>query len=204
MIINLDDYSPNSVYHLMTQSLIPRPIAWVLTQNNDGETHNLAPFSYFTAVSSNPPLIMFSAMAKASDGTPKDTVSNILREKQFVVHIATAEQIDSVQQTAAPLPYGESELAASQLKLCDFEKTGHQRLVDAPIAMACELYQQQSIGDAAQTLIFGKIIQLYIDDSVVNVDNQRISIDPAAVSPLARLGAGQFADITHIRRPKSN
>lgn len=71
MDINLDDLSSTEVYYTMTETLVPRPIAWVLSENLSG-SYNLAPFSYFTAVCSNPPLIMIS-VGKKPDGSPKDT-----------------------------------------------------------------------------------------------------------------------------------
>lgn len=195
MIIDFKDYSPNAVYHLMTQAIVPRPIAWILTQNADGKTHNLAPFSYFSGISSNPPLLLFSAMPKDINGTPKDTVENIRREKQFVVHIADNQQLAAVEKSAEPLDYGESEVAANHLTLCAFEQTGLQRLTDAPIAMACTLYQEQSVGDTPQTLIFGRITHLYVNDLAANSDGKRIQIDAEILNPLARLGAGKFAHI---------
>lgn len=200
MLINLGDYSPEATYHLMTQSIIPRPIAWILTKNIDGKSHNLAPFSYFTAVSSNPPLLMFSAMSKDTSGTPKDTIRNIRREKQFVVHIASSQQLAAVENSSKTLDYGESEVTANELSLCDFTNTGQQRLTDAPIAMACTLHHEQSIGNAPQTLIFAQLTHLHIADAAANVNNNRITIDAEQIEPLARLGLGYFADIDNIRR----
>ncbi|MET0093908.1 MAG: flavin reductase, partial [Sedimenticola sp.] len=75
MNIDLSEMPPGQVYFTMTQALIPRPIAWVLSENADGG-HNLAPFSYFSAVSSEPPLVMLS-IGRRPDGTPKDTAANI-------------------------------------------------------------------------------------------------------------------------------
>lgn len=202
MIIDFKDYSANATYHIMTQAIVPRPIAWVLTQNTDGKTTNLAPFSYFTAVSSDPALLMFSVMPKEPGGTPKDTLKNILANQQFVVHIAHSRQLAAVQNSAEPLSYGDSEVEANDLALCDFAQTGQQRLVDAPLAMACQLYQIQNIGDTQQQLVFGQITHLFVDDSAVTNNKNRISIDANSVSPPVRLGAGFFADIHHIRRVK--
>lgn len=200
MIIDMSDYSPNAIYHLMTQSIIPRPIAWILTKNADGKSHNLAPFSYFTAVSSNPPLLMFSAMPKDVNGTPKDTINNIRREKQFVVHIASSWQLAAVENSGKSLDYGESEVDANQLNLCEFTNAGQQRLSDAPIAMACTLYQEQHIGNTPQTLVFGQLTHLYVADIAASVNHNRITIDAKQIEPLARLGLGCFADINNIRR----
>jgi len=89
MQIPLDTLSPNRVYHLMIQSIVPRPIAWILSDNGDGSL-NLAPFSYFNAVCSDPPVLMVSIGRKA-DGGDKDTARNLVERKHCVVHIPHRE-----------------------------------------------------------------------------------------------------------------
>jgi len=116
MIIDFSNYSASQRYHLMTQTIIPRPIAWALTAsnlnslplNNNNEI-NLAPFSYFTAVSSEPAILMIS-VGKKPNGDAKDTLVNVLKNKKMVIHIASEQQAELVTQTAATLPYGQSEL----------------------------------------------------------------------------------------------
>lgn len=201
MIINLQEMSPSSTYHLLTQTVIPRPIAWVLSKNTTGADYNLAPFSYFTAVASDPALLMLSFAVKDETHTHKDTLSNILKQKQFTVHIATNEQMQAVQDTATPLPYGESELALIPQQLTDFAGTSLQRLEQVPIAFACELYEHQTIGNQSQHLIFAQVKHCYIDDHAVTVDGKKIRVDAATIDPLARLGLGQFCHIEDIRRP---
>lgn len=201
MIIDLQTFSPSATYHLLTQTVVPRPIAWVLTDNADGNSHNLAPFSYFTAIASDPPLLLFSAVVKDKSNEQKDTVINILREKRFTIHIATTEQMQAVQATANPLPYGESELLACNLSVCELTE-GFMRLQTAPIAMACSLYETQTLGNAPQTLIIGQVHHTYIDDSCVSTDGQRITVNTTALSPLARLGLGQFATLGEILKPR--
>ena len=85
MYLDLSQLSASQVYFTMTQTLIPRPIAWVLSDNGN-DSLNLAPFSYFNAVSSDPPLIMLSVGFKP-DGTHKDTAINIEQRKDFIVHL---------------------------------------------------------------------------------------------------------------------
>ncbi|PIE45438.1 MAG: hypothetical protein CSA44_02380 [Gammaproteobacteria bacterium] len=194
MIINFAEHSANSTYHLLTQLIIPRPIAWVLTRNSEdaGEPYNVAPFSYFNAVASAPPLLMLSCAPKP-DGQLKDTAVNILRDKQFVVHIPSQNQLASVQETAAPLPYGQSELTGSNLSTTGFAGSNLPRIARCPVAFNCQLYRTEVIGDAPQTLIFGEITAAYITDTAVNRDGKRLTIDSQQLSPLARLGAGRFA-----------
>ena len=111
MHIDLSSLNSRRVYHLMTQTIIPRPIAWVLSINED-KSHNLAPFSYFNAVCSDPPLMMLS-MGKKPDGSSKDTVTNLQVGAECIVHIAHAAQAEVVTQTAASIAYGDSEVTAS-------------------------------------------------------------------------------------------
>ncbi len=199
MIIDLNDLTPSQTYHLMTQSIVPRPIAWVLSQNKEKGSYNLAPFSYFCGVSSNPPLLMFSVAPK-DDGTMKDTVINIIREKEFVVHIADSSQLQAVQDSAQPIAYGESELDLTGQQLTTFMQTSLPRLADCSIALACQLYEKQHIGNIEQTLIFGEITHSYIKDTITDTDGKRIRIDAEKLSPLCRLGLGQFANTTDIRQ----
>ena len=114
MIINFSDYSASQRYHLMTQTIIPRPIAWVLTnsgnENNKLNNLNLAPFSYFTAISSEPALLMLSVGKKPNEEM-KDTLTNVVNNKKMVIHIAGENLADIVTQTSASLAHGDSELA---------------------------------------------------------------------------------------------
>jgi len=204
MQLNFSDLSANHRYHLMTQTIIPRPIAWVLTDSGD-ENYNLAPFSYFTAVSSKPALLMIS-VGKKPNGDNKDTLTNVLKSKKMVIHIASEHQADIVTKTAATLAHGESELANSGLSTSVFDDFSLPRLTQCDIAYGCELYEIKELGDVPQTLIFVEIKQLYINDTVVSQDaKERLNIAADKVKPLARLGGGEYASITapfSIQRPE--
>lgn len=191
MILELSSLSPNSVYHTMTQCLLPRPVAWVLSDNGDA-SYNLAPFSYFTAVSSDPPLIMLS-IGKKPGGELKDTRANILQRKAFVVHIAASAQLDDVNDSSAGLPAGVSELQQLGLETRAFDGFHLPRVAGCPVAMACELYRSEDI-TASQALIFGQVKRIYLDDAVISTDDKgRTKIDAALVDPIARLGADEYA-----------
>lgn len=204
MIIDFSELSANQIYHTMTQALIPRPIAWVLTDNGD-QSYNLAPFSYFTAVSSNPPLVMLSIGRKA-DGGPKDTVANIERSGRFVIHIPHSGQMDQVNSSAASLAHGESEVEWLQLPLTGFDGFELPRLKECRLAMACELYEIKPIGELPQTLVFGKVTSLFVDDEMLSKDEKgRYRIEAQLVDPLGRLGANEFVLLGEIQsciRPK--
>jgi len=203
MQLDFSEFSSSERYHLMTQTIIPRPIAWALTDSEKG-SYNLAPFSYFTAVSSEPALLMLS-VGKKSNGDNKDTLTNILNNKKMVIHIASVEQAELVTQTAKTLAHGESELTDTGLTTTVFEHFSLPRLSDCELAFGCELYETKQLGDAQQTLIFVQVKQLYINDRVVSKDiNNRLSIDATKVAPLARLGGGEYASIAKpfaLQRP---
>ncbi|NQZ83513.1 MAG: flavin reductase family protein [Colwellia sp.] len=207
MIINFSDYSASQRYHLMTQTIIPRPIAWVLTKSTNDDNYqdnhhqdnlNLAPFSYFTAVSSEPALLMLS-VGKKPNGELKDTLVNVLKNEKMVIHIASKNQADIVTQTAATLEHGESELANISddiLHTVPFEGFELPRLAQCDIAYGCELFEIKEIGDVPQTLIFVEIKQLYVSAKITTVNDGRVKIHADSVNPLARLGASEYSGIT--------
>ena len=195
MQLNFNDFTPLQIYHLMTQTIIPRPIAWILTDSGD-KNYNLAPFSYFTAVSSAPPILMFSA-GKKPNGDIKDTVQNIKNTKRCVVHIASETDADLVTQTAATLAHGESEVSTNNIALTDFTGFELPRIQQCDIAYGCELFEIKELGDTPQNLVFLKINTLYLGDKVVELDTkERIKVHADKVAPLGRLGGGEYAGIS--------
>ena len=204
MQIQLSELSPAEIYHLMTQTIVPRPIAWVLTESSESN-YNLAPFSYFSAVSSAPPLMMFS-VGKKPNGDDKDTVVNVTKTKKMVIHIASDDMYKDVTQSAATLEHGESELALTGLKTTKFEGFDLPRLNDCKVAFGCKLYEIQHLGQAPQTLVFAEIETIYVADDVVVKDAKgRDKIQSDLIKPLARLGAAEYASFGEIieqQRPK--
>jgi flavin reductase (DIM6/NTAB) family NADH-FMN oxidoreductase RutF len=204
MQIDFSEFSATERYHLMTQSIIPRPIAWALTDSGNN-SFNLAPFSYFTAVSSQPALLMLS-VGKKPNGEDKDTLANIIKNKKMVIHIASVNQAELVTQTAATLAHGESELDNTNLTTVPFERFSLPRLAECDIAFGCELYEIKELGDAAQTLIFVEVKQLYLSDAIATKNEKnRITINANQVAPLARLGGGEYAGLSEsfsLQRPQ--
>lgn len=203
MIIDFSDLSPNRIYFTMIQSLVPRPIAWVLSDNGN-DSLNLAPFSYFNAISSDPPLLMLS-VGKKPDGSIKDTRLNIIERNEFVIHIPHREMAAAVTETSRSLAAGESELDRVDLATVPFENFRLPRLQDCRVAFACERYRVEDI-TTNQAMILGEVKALYIDDSVVEQqDKGRVKIHADKVDPLTRLGGdeyGTLGEIITIPRPK--
>ena len=208
MQIDFGSISPNQRYFTMTQTVIPRPVAWVLSDNggdNGNYSYNLAPFSYFNAICSDPPLLVLS-VGKKPGGEKKDSIVNIAERGKFVVHIPHWELAESVTETSRTLVHGDSELDRVDLSLIDFPGFDLPRIAECRVAYACELYQLQEVGSVPQTLIFGEIKQLYLDDTVVRQDEKgRLTVDALKVDPLSRLGGadyGRLGEIKSVPRPK--
>lgn len=187
MIINTKEKTSNENYHLMTQTIVPRPIAWIISDNGN-ETYNLAPFSYFNAACTEPPLITIS-ISKKIDTSKKDTWTNIEQRKKFVVNIASAEMKDNVLKTAETLAFGESEIDYAGLETTPFDdEISFPRIKLCKVALYCSLFQIVELGSLPQGLLIGEIHKFFIDDSLVESTNGRLIIDPFALNPLARLG----------------
>ncbi|WP_101758363.1 flavin reductase family protein [Oceanicoccus sp. KOV_DT_Chl] len=203
MHLDLDELSPNRVYYTLIQTLIPRPIAWVLSDNGN-DSFNLAPFSYFSGVASDPPLLMIS-VGKKPDGSLKDTRVNIIERSEFVVHIAHREMAPLVTESSRVLPAGESEQERLALETVAFGDFRLPRLKDCRVAMACERYRVEDI-TGTQAMILGQVKAIYIDDAVITEDDQgRAKIHADKIDPITRLGGdeyGLFGDIISVPRPK--
>lgn len=199
MQIKLDELPAPQVYFTMTQTLLPRPIAWLLSENTDGG-YNLAPFSYFNAVCSDPPLAIVS-IGKQDDGRDKDSIRNIRERHEFVIHIASDDQLKVLNQTSATLPPGQSEVEANELELTRVRGLRMPRLSDCRIAYFCECHDIQMIGSKKQqSLLFAEIRQIYIDDGCAEINDQgRLKVHADRVRPLSRLGASEYASFGEVR-----
>lgn len=209
MHIKLDTLAPTAAYALMTQTIVPRPVAWVLTGNAD-KSLNLAPFSYFNAICSNPPMIMLS-IGTHPDGREKDTRRNIEARSEFVVHIAHQQQAALMTATSASFQPDISELDqaaenfdAHELRLDAMPGSSLPKLAECRIAFACHYEQTHTIGN--QAVIFAHIDDIWLDDSIVGEDAKgRLSVDAAALDPLGRLGGGEYltaGKVITIERPQ--
>jgi len=203
MHLSFTELSPRQIYRLMTQTIVPRPIAWVLSDNGDGG-FNLAPFSYFNGICSTPPLCMISVGHKR-DGSKKDTWRNIEERADYVLHITSAEHAELVSATAASLPHGESEITASGLSTAPLEGSRLPRVVGPKVALVCRKHRILELGEGPQGVIFGEITAAWIDDEVVLETDGNPLLDPRRLDPLSRLGGndyGTLGDVRSVERPR--
>ena len=204
MILDLSELKPAQVYFHMIQTLIPRPIAWVLSEIEQ-DKYNLAPFSYFNAVCSDPPLIMLS-VGKKPDGSFKDTRVNIEQRKDFVVHIAHREVLDELNRSSATLAANVSELDQLGIETTAFEGSRLPRIRACKIAYACECYQIHELGSTPQSIIYGNVKHIFIDDEIISSNEKgRLKVHADRLEPISRLGANEymsFGEVISLARPK--
>ena len=182
------DLSQEAAYKLLIGSVVPRPIAWISTLSRFGKV-NLAPFSAFTFLSSKPPMIGVSIGRR--DGKLKDTATNILRDREFVVNVADMALIKSLHRSS--FPYDEHESEAEQLGLVTAasREIRPPRIVDAPINLECTLHQALEFGDDQAQLFVGEVRWFYVRDPLC-VNGK---IDSFALDPIARLGGPHYAGL---------
>ncbi|MBC7426988.1 MAG: flavin reductase family protein [Bacteriovorax sp.] len=155
-------------YKFLIGSILPRPIAVVSTLNEDG-TNNLAPFSFFTAVSAKPMIIAFSPMIKSSTGTMKDTPRNIFREKEFVINILSESIVEKVNKTSMELPYGDDEFLFAGLTPIASEKIKARRMKESLIHFECIYRDHLSYGDqpGCGSIITGEVVKVHIAEEIL-------------------------------------
>ena len=197
MVIDPGTMGWGDVYKYLIGAVLPRPIAFVSTVDEEGRT-NLAPFSFFTVVAANPPTICFSTMRRGSDGAKKDTLRNIEATKEFVVNIVSESFVEQMNKTAAELPHGESEFDFSGLTPVASTKVKAPRVQESHVHLECRLTQIVEVGGdeaGAASLILGEVIALHVDESVHRGDG-KVGIDTAALQPLGRLAGNDYVRVT--------
>jgi len=182
--------SPRDAYRLMISCIIPRPIAFVTTLSRDGIT-NLAPFSFFNGVSSDPPVVSISVASKR-DGSRKDTWRNIEETGEYVINVVVPELMDAVIIGARELPHGVSELDLSGLKTLPSTKVKPPRLADSPINLECSLLRIVEVEETA--LILGRVVMIHAKDEIV--DGGRV--DPRRLTFVGRLGDDLYCRVNDL------
>ena len=188
-------------YKLLIDSIIPRPIALVTTLNQDASV-NAAPFSFFNIVNNHPPMVAIAV--QRAGGKRKDTALNIERTGDFVVHITDEDNVQDINETAAPLAYGDSELSRTELSLLTSTTIKTPGIKDAKMRFECKLSQMILLGDVLDgaDLIIGEIVTYHIDDSIYEGD---FKINPHALQAVSRLAGNDYAKlegIFTIKRPE--
>ena len=161
MIIDFHDLELKQRYKIMSRTIIPRPIAWIVTE---GKALNIAPFSYFMALSSNPPTLIVSIGHK-KDGTPKDTLKNILEYKKCTICSVTPKHLSAMEATSESLPEEISEAEHFGIATKKIHPDFPPIVEDSPSAFFCSLYQVVDLEGSKTIPLILKIESYYVDDS---------------------------------------
>lgn len=196
MLLDPRQLPTNQVYRFLISAVVPRPIAFVSTLSLSG-TANLAPFSYFNAVSSEPPLVAIAIADRADD--PKDTLRNIRETREYVVNIVSESLLDAMVRTAGEWPRAVSEFGPSGLTPAPSERVRPPYVAESPLQLECTLYREVPLGNSF--LMVGEVVLARVRDDVM-VDGR---VDPARLAPVGRLGGELYAPLGPVlkrSRPK--
>ena len=201
MLIDVAESNFLDVYHLLVGLVTPRPIAWVTTIDPDGRV-NLAPFSFFNAFGANPPVVVFSPTLRR-DGGKKDTLRNVEATGEFVLNAAVEPLAEKMNLSSKELPYGQSEVDLTGLRLLPSVKVKPPRIAETPVTMECRLLQIVLLGKGpiAGNLVIGEILVMHIDEAVLDGKGR---IDPRKLQTIARLGGDYYcrtSDLFEMKRP---
>ena len=191
MIIDPDSLDPQSRYKLLIGSVVPRPLAWTSTMNRKG-VHNLAPFSFFTVASRNPPMLCIS-VGPRTDQPPdtKDTLSNIEEMKEFVINIVSLPLWNAMYESSRTHPPEADEFEKAGLTAAGCEVVRAPRVEEAAVSMECVLERVLELG--TDHLVIGRMVRFHVRDELY--ENGRI--DVAKLQPLGRL-AGNYTKVETI------
>ncbi|MGA7521922.1 MAG: flavin reductase family protein [Acidobacteriaceae bacterium] len=196
--------APENLYKLMIGVIVPRPVAFVSTMDEQG-VRNLAPFSYFTGCSTNPPVVCFVCAVRSGPRPSKDTLRNILATQEFVVNIVSEDFAEKMNLTSAEVPPDVDEFVLAGLTPLDSELIRPPRVAESRVHLECRLRQVVAISEqpGGGNLILGDVLRFHIDESIV----ENFRIDPDKLNAIGRMGGPTYVR-THDRfnmiRPKAD
>jgi flavin reductase (DIM6/NTAB) family NADH-FMN oxidoreductase RutF len=171
MELDLEGKHANRAYAMLASLVMPRPIAWVTTLGPDGVV-NAAPFSFFNCLGADPPILGFCP-GDREEGVPKDTARNIRLNHEFVVNLVDETVAEAMNQTAASLPYGVSELKSAGLTTAPSTTVKPPRVAESPASFECHEWGTLQIG--GNRLIIGLVKRLHVRDELFDEKTMRIN-----------------------------
>jgi len=196
MIFNLsNDTEINENYKLMAQTIIPRPIAWVVTEESG--IINIAPFSYFIGLSSKPASVLISVGHKA-DGTPKDTLANIRKNKKCTICMVQESDLELMHFTSKGLDKELSEAEVFKIETESMVEGYPPMIKGVPTAYFCDFNQEIDLGGSSTIPLILNVNEIFVNDSAIT-DKGKLSI---TFKPLARVGKGYAFLGDDIEAPK--
>jgi flavin reductase (DIM6/NTAB) family NADH-FMN oxidoreductase RutF len=175
-------------------AISPRPIAWASTMDENGNP-NLAPYSFFNAFSSNPPIIVFSSNRRVSDNTTKDTLYNIEKTGEVVINMVNYDLVRQMAVTGVEFPQGINEFEKAGLTMLSSEVVKPFRVKESPVHFECKVDKIVPLGDGggAGHLIICNIVRIHIAEHVVDEHNR---INPHKLDLVGRLGRAYYTRVS--------
>jgi flavin reductase (DIM6/NTAB) family NADH-FMN oxidoreductase RutF len=196
VIVDPRELSQRAMYRFMIGIVLPRPIAFVSTVSADG-AFNVAPFSYFNAISSQPPLVGISVTHR--DGQPKDTLRNIQETGEFVVNIVNEKLLERVVHASGEWPREVDEFQLTGLTAVKSDLVRAPRVAESPASLECRLFRVIELGNSF--FVVGEIVRAHVADDVLT-DGR---VDPVKLRPVGRLGGDGYSVVREVElhaRPK--
>lgn len=193
--LDASELKPSELYKLLIGGILPRPIAFVSTLSKAG-IGNLAPFSFFNGVSSNPPCLVFSVTRKP-DASKKDTLLNIEETGEFVVNTVSEWMTAPMHQCSAAYPYGVDEMQEVGLTPVPSDRVKPPRVKESPIHFECRLHKLVEIGEGqvgSATLVIGQVLKVHVWQRAYSDGKIRAE----EIKPLARLGGRAYGKLGEI------
>lgn len=197
--------SPQVRYRLLVSTVVPRPIAWIVSQSAGGVL-NAAPFSFFNAFAGDPPVVGIG-IGSHDPGRPKDTRRNIRETRQFVVNLVSEEMAEAMNVTAIEFEPDINELAEAGITTLPCLHVKPPRIAESPVSMECELMQIVELGTESG-LILGRVLAMHVRNDAV-IDPARHSIDTPKLKLIGRMHGGGWyvrtSDLFQMDRiPRAN
>ena len=185
----------SAVYKLLTGSVIPRPIGWISTIDEEG-INNLAPFSYFNILGDDPPHVMFST--RRDNNSNKDTLNNVLANKQFVVNMVTESVVEAMNSTALSVSSDIDEFELAKVTPISSKLIKPMRVKESPIHFECEMvhhYFLENHNQGGACIVIGRIVMMHFDDAIL-LDNYKINMEN--YKPVSRLAGSNYSKIGEV------
>jgi len=190
MYFDFATLSGRDTYKLMTATIVPRPIAWVVSQDEQGR-NNAAPFSFFGAMSGDPPVVCLGVGSR--EGGPKDTGANLRAGSGFVINMVSAPLLRHMNVTAIDFAPGVDELQAAGLAIAASHKVAPPRIADSPVSMECRVRQVLDVA-AHRHIVVADVLAIHVRDDAV-LDAHRCHIDTPRLDLVGRMHGGGWYSI---------
>ena len=181
-------------YQLLTSLVVPRPIGWVSTRGEDG-TLNVAPFSFFAAISASPMLVSLSIGTRR--GVAKDSLRNIRHRGAFCVNVVTEGQLADMNQTAASLPSDQDEFAFAGLPVAEAESVEAPYVANCPAVLECRLFKEVDL-DGTGSLVIGEVMAVRLDPILPTIEGTAF-VDTEALRPVGRLWGPTYTLLGEVK-----